>query len=122
MAEKRDLTKILVTRINDLESRIKLLEQRAEMLDDELVRVNKSIMQKIDGIEISLENLGRKIARFSEQVKDLVFRMEQISKKVDKKVSKEEFEEFKNLLELFHPLKSKFVTREEVLRLIEAKK
>ncbi len=125
MAEKKEPSKIilaLMRRINDYESRLKLVEQRLEMLDNEVLRLNKLILEKMEDLEVGIDMINKKIISLNKKLEENKLQIELLNKSLDRKVSKEEFAEIKGFLDLFSPLKTSFVTRDEVLKMIQRMK
>ena len=119
MAERviQDNSKI-INLINDLNLYIKFLEQRILKIELDIRSINEKI-----------ENLNRKIERYEKmneenfnniknKLDSLENEIEKIKVDLKKKADVAELKELKALLEMFHPLKSVFVTREEVKRMI----
>jgi len=108
----------LINLINDLNLYIKFLEQRILKIELDIRSINDRI-----------ENLNRIIERYEKtneenfnNIKDkldsLENEIEKVKVELRKKADLSEMKELKALIETFNPLKSIFVTREEVKRII----
>jgi len=101
-------------RLRALEERSSLTEMRASTLQDSFLKMNeerKTFNEKLNERLINIENSILRID--NELVK--------INKILEKMAKKTELKEIENMLSFFNPLKTNFVTREEVERMIEQK-
>lgn len=104
--------------LNDMNLYLKFLEQRIIKLELELKTLNenfekyrKTVIEEIDKFKkenLSLKNL----------IDSLNLEIEKIKLELKKKADLAEVKEIKELLNLFNPLKSTFVTKEEVKRIV----
>jgi len=108
----------LINLINDLNLYIKFLEQRILKIELDIRSINDKI-----------ENLNRIIERYEKinnenftnvrnKLDSLENEIEKVKVELRKKADLSEMKELKALIETFNPLKSIFVTREEVKRMI----
>ncbi|MFH1229581.1 MAG: hypothetical protein V1678_04115 [Candidatus Aenigmatarchaeota archaeon] len=101
-------------RLRALEERSSLAEMRASTLQDAFLKLTeekRSFNEKLNERLTSIENSILRIDN------DLV----KISKNLEKTAKRTELKEIENMLSFFNPMKSNFVTREEVERIIDDK-
>ncbi|MEM1687409.1 MAG: hypothetical protein QXV63_00915 [Candidatus Aenigmatarchaeota archaeon] len=108
----------IINILNDMNLYLKFLEQRIIKLELELKTLNenfekyrKTVIEEIDKFKkenLSLKNL----------IDSLNLEIEKIRLELKKKADLAEVKEIKELLNLFNPLKSTFVTKEEVKRIV----
>ncbi|MEM5820486.1 MAG: hypothetical protein QW678_02485 [Candidatus Aenigmatarchaeota archaeon] len=108
----------IINILNDMNLYLKFLEQRIIKLELELKTLNenfekyrKTVIEEIDKLKkesLSLKNL----------IDSLNLEIEKIKLELKKKADLVEVKEIKELFNLFNPLKSTFVTKEEVKRII----
>ncbi|MEM5824803.1 MAG: hypothetical protein QXW04_02130 [Candidatus Aenigmatarchaeota archaeon] len=108
----------IINILNDMNLYLKFLEQRIIKLELELKTLNenfekyrKTVIEEIDKFKkenLSLKNL----------IDSLNLEIEKIKLELKKKADLAEVKEIKELLNLFNPLKSTFVTKEEVKRIV----
>ncbi|MEM0324360.1 MAG: hypothetical protein QXW35_00455 [Candidatus Aenigmatarchaeota archaeon] len=108
----------IINILNDMNLYLKFLEQRIIKLELELKTLSenfekyrKTVIEEIDKFKkenLSLKNL----------IDSLNLEIEKIKLELKKKADLAEVKEIKELLNLFNPLKSTFVTKEEVKRIV----
>lgn len=118
MAEKFSFSEQKVINIiNDINMYLKFLEQRIVKTELEI----RSLSEKIEKLEKKIEenkNLSKKeIESINASIANLSLELEKIRMDIKKKADLSELREIKELLDLFNPLKSIFVTKEEVKRI-----
>lgn len=112
----------LVNRINEDTRRIRLLEQRVERIEARVSETEKTILTEMDDLKISLERITNKINSFSEKLGALENEILKISKALEKAATKAEVKELEAFIEIFNPIKSKFVTKDELEKMLKEKK
>lgn len=112
----------LVDRTNSNTQRLRVLEQRSEVLssrantiEQEILNLNKSIHKVILSLDTKTKRLDDRIRKDEGTLKEVVKRMKKLA--TTSKIS-----ELEQLIEIYNPLKSQFITREEAERIIEEKK
>jgi hypothetical protein len=101
-------------RLRALEERSSLNEMRASTLQDSFLKLNeerKSFNEKLSERLINIENSILRID--NELVK--------INKNIEKMAKKTDLKELENMMSFFNPMKTNFITKEEVIRIIEDK-
>ncbi|MEM4772649.1 MAG: hypothetical protein QW648_01410 [Nanoarchaeales archaeon] len=108
----------IINILNDMNLYLKFLEQRIIKLELELKTLNenfekykKTVIEEID--KFKKESLSTK-----NLIDSLNLEIEKIKLELKKKADLTEVKEIKELFNLFSPLKSTFVTKEEVKRIV----
>jgi uncharacterized protein (DUF342 family) len=101
-------------RLRALEERSSLTEMRASTLQDSFLKMNEERKMSNEKLNERLINIENSILRIDNE-------LVKISKILEKMAKKTELKEIENMLSFFNPLKTNFVTREEVGRMIEDK-
>ncbi len=112
----------LVDRSNSNLKRLRILEQRSEslssratLIEQELQNMNKHMNKVIVDVDVKVKKQEDKIRKTDTILKEVVRQMKKLAT-----VSK--ISELEQLIEIYNPLKSQFMTKEEVERLIQEKK
>jgi vacuolar-type H+-ATPase subunit I/STV1 len=108
----------LVDRTNTDTQRIRVLEQREGSLsarmnstEGEILNINKSLQKLASDLETGLKKRDAATSELKSTVKEMLKHLKQLAS-----VSK--VKELEAMLDIYNPLKSNFVTKEEVGRLI----
>jgi len=109
----------VVKRLNEHGRRLRVLEQRMERVENELTNLEKIVSRGTEELKIKIERVGEKLSNLSTSISQKEKEIEKIWKEMEKLASKEELNEIKSYVEVFNPLKSTFVTREELERMLE---
>ncbi len=123
MAEKEKVDVILreiVRRLNEHLRRIRILEDKVEKIENDEITLSKEFLEKIDETNIKLGRILDKINELKERMNEFEKEINEMKKKINTFVTKEELAGIESYVSIFNPLKSKFVTREEVLRMISS--
>lgn len=112
----------LVDRSNSNSKRLRILEQRSEslssratLIEQELQDMNRHMNKIIVDVDVKVKKQEDKIRKTDTILKEVVRQMKKLAT-----VSK--ISELEQLIEIYNPLKSQFMTKEEVERLIQEKK
>ncbi len=110
-------TKEIVDQVNNISLRLRMLEEhysnlrkKTQVIDQNMLNINKKNNREIKSIDISLNELKMDLEDTSEKI-DLIIKELELSTK------KEDFMVLEKYVNLWSPMN--FVTREEVLRLIQ---
>lgn len=112
----------LVDRSNSNSKRLRILEQRSEslssratLIEQELQDMNRHMNKIIVDVDVKVKKQEDKIRKTDTILKEVVRQMKKLAT-----VSK--ISELEQLIEIYNPLKSQFMTKEEVERLMQEKK
>jgi hypothetical protein len=122
MAERVDIQAILneiIRRENESARRLRALEEMSSLIETRISTVEDSILKLTEerkGINetttIKFDELDKNIIRIDSELL-------KISKNVEKMAKRTELKEIENLISIYNPIRTNFITREEVERLIE---
>jgi vacuolar-type H+-ATPase subunit I/STV1 len=117
----RTIINELVDRTNTDTQRIRILEQRegglsnrTESIEQEVLNINKSLQKLIVNIDTGLKKRDKSITEMQATIKEMI-------KHLKKLASVSKVNELEAMLNIYNPLKSNFVTKEEVEQLISQK-
>ncbi len=111
MAEK---TQTFPLEINELNRRIRMVEIKTNMLEERISSIEKLIQQLRDDIKIIKDVEEKKISNLKNEISSIIESIKAIDKKTDQFATKVELQKIKILLEVFNPLTSNFVLKEEL--------
>ncbi len=111
----------MVKRIDDNTRRIKTIEQRLDGMSLRIEALENKMIEDVEDLKKRLDQLSLDVKSIAESLLKIRVETRRLNKDLEKTARKSEIKELESLLDLYSPIKSKFVTREEVERLIEEK-
>lgn len=111
----------VVRRINDNTRRIRVLEQRLDIIDSRIKGMEERIIDETGVLKKGFDQLALDIKEVSKELKELRGEFLKINQNLEKTAKKHEIKELESLVELYNPIKSKFITRDELERILEEK-
>ena len=115
----RTFTTEILNRVDSNTRRIRSIEQRLNLLESRISSLEEKLIDEIDKLGRGFEQLQLDVKAVSESLKVLRAEMLKINKNMEKAALKAEVKELATLLDLYNPIKSSFVTKEEVRRMLE---
>lgn len=109
----------IVKMVNTNTRRIRAIEQRLSGSEIRIGSMEEKIIDEMDDLRRGFEQISLDIKALSENLSQMRSEMLKINKNLDRAAKKSEVKELESLLDLYNPIKSKFVTRDEVKRIIE---
>ena len=106
-----DRTNTDTQRIRQLESWEKGLDLRLESLENDVLTLNNNLQKLAAGLETGFKKRDQNITEMRNTIKEII-------KQLKRFVRTEKIGELQALLDIYSPLKSNFVTKEEVERII----
>jgi len=120
MAEKKNMViNEILFRINEHARRIRLLEERVDRIVSSIHILEEEVKDRSSEIRVGLERRDLKIKQIMEEIDIIKKEVSRINEAIEKLASKSELNEIKNFIEILNPITSKFVTRDEVKRMLE---
>jgi archaellum component FlaC len=123
MAERptdiRVLAGELVKRMNEDSRRIRLLEQRNEKIESGFNSLQETILIQMDGLKVKLERIAENINSVSNRLTAIENEIQRLNKELGKTASKAELKQLEAFIELINPITSKFITRDEMERILD---
>ena len=111
----------LINRVNENIRRLRVLENRMKALDNRINAMEQNSLTQSRNFQKSLSERDAKISSLEDRLLKMETTVKEILKQLKFVATKSKIEELKHLIEIYNPLKSKFVTREEVENLISEK-
>jgi len=115
----RTFTTEILNRVDSNTRRIRSIEQRLNLLESRISSLEEKLIDEIDKLGRGFEQLQLDVKAVSESLKLLRAEMLKLNKNMEKAALKAEVKELATLLDLYNPIKSSFVTKEEVRRMLE---
>jgi len=115
----RTIIREIVERTNTDNSRIRVLEQENDILKSRMDTIEQALMNNRKAIERDLAELKGtldKSGRRSDQTDSM---LKELARDMKRLASSAKIKELETMVDMYNPLKSQFITREEVERLIE---
>jgi uncharacterized protein (DUF342 family) len=120
MAE-RDVQAILtelVRRENESSRRLRALEERSSLTEMRAGTLQDAFLKMSEDKKISSDKLNERLTGIENSLLRLDNEMIKINKMLEKMAKKTELKELENMLSFFNPIKTNFVTRDEVQRMM----
>jgi len=118
----REILSELVERTNSNMRRLRILEQKSDTLTTRMDGIESLILELKEDIKTRTSELEKRIVEEDERVIKLEGAIKDIVNQLKRTATTSHIKELEHLLDVYNPLKSQFVTREEVERLIEEKR
>jgi hypothetical protein len=115
----REILTELVERTNSNMRRLRILEQKADITTSRITTVEEALLEQTRNVKKVVEALEKTIIEESERIIKLEGTIKDIIERLKKSVSSTKIKELETLLDIYSPLKSQFMTKEEVERLMD---
>ena len=112
-------TSEIVRSVNDNTRRIRILEQGLEGVRSRISALEEKVIDEVENIKKWLDQLSVDVKDVSKKLTEIHSEILKINKELDKTARKTELKEIESLLELYNPIKSQFVTADQVRRMLE---
>jgi len=109
----------LVTRINTNTRRVRTLEQRHEGTEGRISSLEEKVIDELENLKKHFDQISTDIDSLTKNISELRAEFLKMSKSIEKSARKTEVKELESLIDLYNPIKSRFITREEVDKIIE---
>jgi multidrug resistance efflux pump len=76
----------------------------------------------MNALKVSFDKLSTDVKELSLEIKNMRANMLKFEQNLENTAKKSELKEIESLLDLYNPIKSRFVTRDELDRILEKKK
>jgi len=111
-----------IRRINDNTRRIRIIEQRLDIIDSRIKGIEEKIIDEMNTLKVTFDQLRADVKELFKEIKTMRGNMLKFEQNLEKTAKKSELKEIESLLELYNPIKSRFVTRDELDRILEKRK
>ena len=111
----------VVRRLNESSRRMKVIEQRIDRLEQQLQSLENTAITQMDDIRVNLERIISKITGIAERLTAIENELLRVNKDLSKTAGKSELKQLEMYIDIMNPIKSKFITRGELDRILEEK-
>jgi chromosome segregation ATPase len=108
----------MVKRINENTARIRRLEGRVEKVDTMIGSLRETFLSYADELKVGLERIDDKLSSVAKRLDTIEEEIARITGRMGRMATKAELGKLERFIDLFSPLKTKFVTREELERVL----
>ncbi|MEM5853166.1 MAG: hypothetical protein QXG39_00960 [Candidatus Aenigmatarchaeota archaeon] len=113
------LTTEVIRRMNEYSGRLKNVEMRLDRLESRITSIEETVLVQLNNLKIGLEKLTQRLSSFSEKLASIENEIVRINKELGKTALKSDIKKIETFIDLVNPVTSKFVTREELERVLE---
>ena len=121
MKKPRTINAILndvIQRVNDDTQRLRLLEQSAESLNSRMNTIEQSSVNSRKEFQKAFSEISGGMAALDERLSKTESTMKEVINHIKKLVTESQVKELQELIEIYNPVKSNFVTREEMEKFV----
>lgn len=111
----------LINRVNESMQRLRVIEQTMQAIDNRINSVEQSMLSLNKNIQKSLAEKDSKIAALEEMAEKIEIAYKEVLKQLKTAATRSSVDELKEFISIYDPMKSSFVTREEMERFVEEK-
>lgn len=111
----------IVNRINDNTRRARVLEQRMEGVVARVESLEGRMIDEMNMLKKTIDQISIDVKNFTDNLNNIRSEVLRLNKNMEKSAKKIELKELESLLDLYNPIRSRFVTRDEIDRIIEEK-
>jgi len=115
------IIKELINRSHNERKRLRILEQRADVLENRINSVEQFVNEQSKFIQKTAADTERIINTQDVKVKRMETALKETIKNVKKLATSPQIKELEQLIGIYNPIRSNFITKEEAQRLIEEK-
>ncbi len=122
--QSRSINTILndvIQRVNDDTQRLRVMEQSSESLTSRINGVEQGILLSRKDFQKSFSEINEGITALDERLTKVESTMKEVITHIKKLVTESQMKELQNLIELYNPVKSNFVTKEEMEKFVNQK-
>jgi predicted nucleic acid-binding Zn-ribbon protein len=123
MVEKDEKAVIseLVRRMNETSIRIKDLENRVSRIERNFASLSENFSREAEDFTSKFDDIFKKISQTFSMLEGINAEILKIKKELDSFAKRTEVKELEKFVELISPITSRFVTRDEIERILEEK-
>lgn len=111
----------LINRVNENIRRMRVIEQQIKAMNIRLNSIEQNIMGHTRATQKSLKERDTKISKLEDRALRLETMTKEIVKQMKGVATKANVEEVKTMLNIYNPIESSFMTRDEVEQLVNQK-
>ena len=125
MVEVKDVPAVLnelVRRANETTRRLRALEERSSLIENKISSIQDTLLRTNSENKDINEKLTNQLKGFQTELMRIDNELLKVNKNIERTAKRSELKELENMMSFFNPLKSNFVTKDEVERMIEARR
>jgi len=111
----------LINRVNENVQRLRVIEQRTQTIDSRINSIEQNLVSYNKNVQKSLLERDVKISSLEERVEKIETTYKEIINQLKQVATKTNVDELRQLVSIYDPLKSSFVTKEEMETFVEEK-
>jgi uncharacterized UPF0160 family protein len=104
----------VIQRVNDDTQRLRILEQSSESLTSRMNTLEQAMLQNRKEFQKAFSDINDGIISLDDRLAKTENTMKEVINHVKKLVTESQLKELQNLIEIYNPVKSSFVTKEEM--------
>ncbi len=108
----------MVKRLNEDARRIRALEDRFGRIENRISNIEDGALTQMGDLKIGLDRISQKLIELSQRMEMITSELTRLNREVGKSASKMELKEVENFIDLINPLTSKFVTKDQLERML----
>ncbi|MEM5812243.1 MAG: hypothetical protein QXN71_01170 [Candidatus Aenigmatarchaeota archaeon] len=112
----------IVERLNSDTQRLRVLEQSYDSVNERVNMIEQAILQNKREMLKSFSSLDTKLSALDDRITRVENTIKEIVERVKKLATTAELKELESLIEIYNPVKSNFVTREELDKILKERK
>jgi hypothetical protein len=111
----------LINRMNENVQRLRVIEQRLQAADSRVNSVEQNMIYLNKNVQKSLAEREVSVSSIADRLEKIETAYKEILKQLKTAATKSNVDELKEFISIYDPLKSSFVTRDEMERFVEDK-
>ena len=111
----------VIQRVNDDTQRLRILEQSSESLTSRMNSLEQGMLQNRREFQKAFSEINDGITSLDDRLSKTENTMKEIINHVKKLVTESQVKELQNMIEIYNPVKSNFVTKEEMEKFVSEK-
>lgn len=112
----------VVRRLNEHGRRLRVLEERNRAIEAKLGSDEDMILRNAENARVKAEEMLKTLGEMDARIMKVENDVGKLVRDITRTAKKSELLELENLINLYSPLKSSFVTKDEVARMLDEKK
>ena len=111
----------LINRVNENVQRLRVVEQKMQATDLRINSAEQNVVYYTKNMQKELSDKNTTISQIDERIEKIETAYNEILKQLKLVATRANLDELKQLLSIYDPMKSSFVTKEELERFVEEK-
>ncbi|MBL7206635.1 MAG: hypothetical protein ISS36_03485 [Candidatus Aenigmarchaeota archaeon] len=112
----------IVNRTNDNTMRLRRIEQSAQSINMRMDSIEQNFLEERKNIEKGIAEIKDLLSSHERKITETEKNLQEIVEHIKKMPKNEKLAELEQLVEIYNPLKSNFVTKEEAKKMLEERK